>query len=759
MSRVAPVQSSFNGGELSQRLQARVDQSIREIAVAQMLGWVPLMEGGAEACPGLIHVAAAKGPCRLLPFEYNVTQGHVLEFSEGAVRVFTNDGQIESAPDVPLEVESPYNFEQIGALSIEQSYDVLYLFHRDAQTRQFARTGPDSFVMETVDFLNGPFEARNKDEGLVVSASGVSGPVTLTATQPIFEAGDVGGLFRLEADDFGSIPSWEPGITVTNGKLLTWAERVYRVAGGSGRTGTVAPIHSEGVEWDGIGSGKDVNDTDAGGVQLEYIHDRIGLLKITGFASETEVQADVTRRLPFTASTAAPVYRGGYYDESWTDPEAPAGSLGNYAYGTWRWRFGSFSDRRGWPSCGVIWNERLVMAKDSTIYGSVAGDLLDHNAYNELGEISTDQAFIYTLKDPNPIVALVDQEKLLALTANGVHALGGSNAASGIGPGNLRADRQNSAGAAAAMTALVDGRCIYLGKSRRRLFEGDNELQRGSEQATDLTRYARHIGNSRFVAIASQKEPQRLLWGVREDGTLAAAAYVPEEQVLGWCRRTLGGSAQARSIASISDPTGELEQLWVACEFKGGWHVLRMAQFRADGVIEDTPVMLDMAFEYEGDPATSFSASWLKGETVELVADNRWLGPVTCDAETGGFTIAVPASRVVAGYAYPAQLQTLKLEAGGDNGPALTKTQRIGRVALSVLQSQGLSLQGSGGIEQSLELLAGGSVADGAFPSFSGVFEIEQASDYSKDARLTIERKAPFAATVMAVQPVVETKR
>lgn len=753
MSQVTTAQVSFNGGEISRRLHARIDQGIRDIALGEMVGFAPLVEGPMEAMPGTYHVAQAPGPCRLIRFEFNTTQGHVLEFSDGLVRVYTNDDLLLDEADAPVEIASPYSFAEVKALNTHASYDVLYCCTGTQQPREFWRDGPDSFGFDLLELEDGPFDPRNKDEGLTVSADAVTGNVTLTASSGIFAETDVGSLFRMEAGDFGDITAWEPGVTVTQGQLLTWNERVYRVVGGGTamRTGSLQPLHTEGVEWDGIGKGQDINENDAAGVQLEYVHDRIGLLKITGFISATQVTATVQRRLPFSA-VGNYDYDGSYVPgEGWIDYNA--GGV-TYSYGTWRWSFGAFSDTRGWPVAACIWNERLVLAKGQTVYLSVAGDFKNFATRNELGEISNDMAIIATIADPNPIRQLVADEKLLILNASGVFSLGPSNAASGVGPGNVRLDRQNNSGSAAAMPAILDSRVIYIGRSGTRIHETEFDAARGVEDASDLTRYARHIARAGLVELAPQQEPFNFLWAVRNDGALICGAYLPQEQVLGWCRREMAAGVAARSICAITDPTGTYDQIWLAVEFGGGWHVLRMAAWREDGESDETGCMLDMALDYEGAPKADFALAHLPGRTVEVVADGRWQSDIEADG-AGAFTLAEPASRAVAGLPFPAYAEGLAFEAGGDNGPAMGKKGRIMRAWVRVAEARGLRFGSPALADASermdhIEQLMGDSVTDEGFGPDNGMRFVERAGAHTRTPKLRVERVAPVQATVMA---------
>lgn len=742
MSRVAVAQTSFNGGAISRRLSARIDQSLYGIAVNEMVGFAPLVEGPAEAAPGFIEVEQALGPCRLLRFEFNTTQGHVVEASDHKWRIYTNDALIEGAPSVPLELASPYSYAQMQDLVIWADYDVLYCYHRDVQTRRFVRTGPTSFEFELHKYEYGPFESRNKDKALTVVASAMTGNVTLTASAALFAATDVGGLFQMEAGDFGDIPAWEPDLSVSVGDLRVSLERVYRAAT-AGRTGTWQPSHTEGLEWDGAKVGTTSGGTAAGGVQWEFLHDRIGMVRITAFTSSTVVSGEVVRNLPFSAVAGNYSYSGGYYGGSTYSP--PSGAV-TYNHGTWRWRHGAFSDTRGWPQAGCIWAERHCVARDNRLFLSVAGDLADHSTYNEFGEISADMAMAMDCDDPNAITALVPDEKLLALNGSGTFALGPDNAAQAFGPKNYRLRRQNHAPAGKATAVQSDGRTLYIDKSGGRIFQVEYDPGRINQPAIDLTRYARHMGRKsrRFVEIAPQRTPHNHVWAVRADGTLAVANYLPEEEVLGWADRPLAEGMAARSLTTITDPTGQFDQVWIAAEYAGAWYVLRMAEWREDGDFDDNAVMVDMAATYDGDPASHFTHAALAGKVVDIVADGRFFLGVTLDG-SGGWDAPYPVSKVVIGLRYPAWITGLPLEAGGDNGPAIGKMGQIGRSWIKLLHARGLRL----GVEGRMEPLRQ-SEPGMAWEAESGIRLIEASGDHEREPAFRIERVAPAQATVLA---------
>lgn len=756
MSRVSPIQTNFNGGELSPYMWGRIDHEVYGISTAAMVGWIPRPQGGMEACPGFEFIGKALGPCRLIPFEPYVTQGHVIEASNARFRFYTNDVLLRDGAGDPVSVVTPYSYADVLGLNAVPSNDVVYLFHGNHQQRLLVRNGADSFTLEMLELENGPFADRNSDESKLVSFSGVTGNVVISCTHPIFAGGDVGGLFEVEASDLGRVPSWEPGITVALGDLLQWNGRVYQVvgAGVSLKTGTVQPFHSRGVEWDGIGKGKDINDKNAGGVQLAYLHDMFGRLKITSFISATQVNATVMRRLPLTVATAYSFnqYDYGGYTPGGFDPGDYAyeiGGGGTFTTGTWRWRFGAFSQRRGWPEGGAIFDQRLYLWRGDTVYASVAGSLHDFDRLNENGDATTDNAFSGTIDNPNPIQWMLAGSELFVGTSVGEHALRAASQAKGIGFDNVKLTAQSNAGSARVRPIEKDGRPIFLQRNGRKLLSMVEE--RVEKYATeDLTRYADHIGNSPFVEFCWQREPLQLIWAVREDGTLVCADAMPSEQVLGWCRRPLATGLAARSVCSITSPDGRRDQLWTVAERNGEWWVMTQAPFRQAGEADATGIMVDAALRYSGVAVTEVAAPHLAGQEVDVVADGAWLGRMTADAD-GWISLGRSAQDVVMGLPFPAYVDLLPIEAGGDNGPAQGKMKRNGRILVRVHQSLGLRLIVQGVAARELENQMGNSPMDSALDLVTADIINDMVGRWDRAGQVRLERIAPKQCTVLAI--------
>ncbi|HEU0069771.1 MAG TPA: hypothetical protein VFS04_00625, partial [Alphaproteobacteria bacterium] len=163
MSRVSPIQTNFTAGELSPRLEGRVDLAKYANGCRALENMLVHPHGGASRRSGTRFVAETKssGAVRLIPFEFSTVQAYMLEFGAGYIRFFMNEGRIESPPGTPYEIVSPYGADDLFELQYAQSADVMYLVHPDHAPRKLSRTGHASWALDVVAFKDGPYLEEN----------------------------------------------------------------------------------------------------------------------------------------------------------------------------------------------------------------------------------------------------------------------------------------------------------------------------------------------------------------------------------------------------------------------------------------------------------------------------------------------------------------------------------------------------------------------------------------------------------------------
>lgn len=225
MPRTSWIQNNFNGGEWSPLTYGRSDIARYKNGLETCLNYVPTAQGGLTRRPGTKYVANTKTnqAVRLVAFEFSITQAYVLEFGNGYVRFYTNEGQLLSG-GTPYEVATPYTTADLWDLAFTQSADVLYIAHPNYKPRKLQRAGALSWSLATISFLDGPYLLLNTST-TTMDWSATTGSVTVTMSSTTgvnngagFSSNDIGRLIRYKPN-----ASWGWGVItgVTNSTTAT----------------------------------------------------------------------------------------------------------------------------------------------------------------------------------------------------------------------------------------------------------------------------------------------------------------------------------------------------------------------------------------------------------------------------------------------------------------------------------------------------------------------------------------------------------
>jgi hypothetical protein len=724
------IQSSYNGGELSRRLQSRSDTAIYKIAASEILNMVPSVEGALVKRSGTRRRAAALASASWLSeFIFNATQAYVLEWSEGKIRFVTNNALLEDE-DGPVEVAVPYSAADASLVSIQQSKDVLYMAHAGHPHAELRRTAADAFEYAALSLTGGPFGDRNRDASLTVTASGVSGAITITATGPIFKAGHVGAPFRIEAEDFADIQQWQIGIDdITVGTLRRNEGRVYQAVT-SGRTGNSAPTHTVGIAWDGS-SGNDINGDGPYGVQWRYLHDRFGVVTITGFTSTTQVTGTVQRRLPNSVTSVA----------------------------TERWAHGLFSAAEGWPHLVILWRGRLWFFRDFMLAGSVSGSYRDFSAYDESGAVQPDQGIVRQLDIPDkPLWVRADRQSMIIGTTLGEYAIGPINASEPISTDNIQVVPQSAHGSAQVWPVRTATEVVFAQRGARKIRAARYDFGQDRYIAPNLTLWARHMTQGGTVQMTYQAEPEELLWVLRGDGTAAAHPYNVEQDVKGWSRALAIEGSAIKSLVSIPSPDGGRDDLWLLVERDGAKTIEQLHDWWDEdaGVPIAEGFFVDSGVTFTGAATDTFSVPHLAGEEVLILANGAQL-PIQTVGGDGTIVLPIAATPVTIGRPYTARYTSLRAEVPRNDGTSQGRHKRIVALVASLIDSFAVVAGSLGDILDRIVKRPTGTPMPGAPPMFTGWTDSASiGGGNDKDGRVTMEDRSPFpwilAATVAKIE-------
>lgn len=733
MVHVRHLMTAFFGGEIDPLMSGRVDTENYGYGLETCENFVPINEGPLVKRPGFEFIRDADATSTwLTAFRFSISQEYVIEWGNLKTRWYTNGVRIETSPGVAYELTTPYTAAQAPDLSTQQSYDRLYVDHAAHPPARISRTSAVTFSYEVSPIKNGPFLDANTDENITVTVSDADGSGTLSASSGIFTADMVGGLFRIEAKDFSDMKAWEPGMAgIVVNEMVRSDGKAYRALAGT-KTGTNQPIHTSGAEWDGQDKQDVLNTKGPYAVKWEYVHDRFGIVKITGFTSATQVTYNIVKRLPDSVTSVA----------------------------TWRWAHGAWSNAKGWPSLVIHWAGRQIHFKDFDIHGSVVGDFLNHATQTTGGQITADLAFRRTIATEDPPLWVAGDRKLLVGTASKELAIGAINNALAVSGDNVAADPQSFYGSERVFPAQIGTQTIFVERGGRRLRASGYDFGQDRYAAIDLTAAARHITKPEVIQLAWQRVPYALLYGVRADGQMIVHAQTRLD-IKGFARTVPGGdNAKILSAVSVVGEDAKTDELWVLItrNTPAGTRreIWRQTSWRDIGDAQEESFFVDAGVKATASAGqTHFSGlTHLANQDVAVLAN----GAVVLNqrvSSTGTLDIpadAVPdyAYTIVIGLPYTAKAATLRPELRPNGQTSQGMRQRVVKVMMRMLETLGLKVGDPDGPLEEVIDRPGNAPQGKAIPLFSGdsLGQIDAAFD--RDGKVVWQSSDPLPAVITA---------
>ena len=484
-TKTHPLFSNFSSGEISPKIDARIDLAQYFNGAQEIRNWICVPQGGVKTRGGFHFVNETKdsGIARLIPFCFSELQNYMLLFGEEYIWFFMDKGFITSGlfPDIlnpeiklsiqwpsssfpidefrvttndvfmsktswnapvysqyggtrligrtipsniPYKIETPYRVEDdLWSIRYAQDDENLFLVHPFYPPMVLQKgIGHTSFTLNEMEFIDGPYE----DEVLTptITPSDTTGDITLTASDNLFLPGHVGALWRLN-------------------HTAVWS----------------------------------------------YV-------KITGYTSSTLVNATVMSAVTVDAATTSH-------------------------------REGAWSDVNGWPRQICFHEGRMLFASNyerpQTVWGSKTANYTDFTP----GILDND-AYTFTPADLN-IIRWILPGRQLSIGALNVEA-------TAVGPSDgpiTAADpptikSATTHGSSNLIAPVRVGKAIlFLQRAARKIREFVYSYADDTYGAPDVTIASEHLFTSDIVDLVYQQEPDSILWAIRNDvlGTLLACTY------------------------------------------------------------------------------------------------------------------------------------------------------------------------------------------------------------------------------------------
>lgn len=765
---------NFNAGVLSPLGDARTQLDKYTAGCRVLQNFIPIPFGGASKRPGLLYCAETIDSTRATraeAFRFSPSQQFVMLFSHQTVS-FLKDRALILSGGSPYVVATPYQEADLFALQFKQINDVVFITHPDYEPKRLVRYGDTNWQLEAMPWDWPPMRDENIDETITITPSSSSGlGITLTASKPLFQRGQVGGYFQLafanpdasrtsevrtsSTSTVTLLGSWIDVVGTWNSYSFAYWQGLFEIHRSYDGGTTFEVIRSfRGVQGDRnfTTSGQESQPCklrlrfngsrfDYGGANNYDVHAIIEVIdpRLYGYVQITEVLTD--------GATTAKCNTVGAL------PAVTATSL---------WAEGAFSTYRGWPRTCALHEGRVWFGGNQSetlrLWASVSQDF-----YNFRRTTLSDGSIAATISHEEQISIQwlsAGSDVLIVGTESAEFAVSGNNAP--LAPNNLSVKIQSADGSAYMQPIRVNYVILFCDRSLLRIREFVFSLQVNGFISADVTRLANHILRPGLKQWTFQQSYDGIVWAVTTDGQLAGLTYEREENVVGWHNHVTDGFVE--SVCCLFGEQGQSDQIFAVVRRTIDGHSKRYVELLAPDVQEKQrtgnaaeAVFLDCSKVYSfGSPTTAVTGlSHLEGKTVDVLADGAKRSSKVVVA--GAITLDDTASKVVVGLSYEAVLKPMKGEVPRRDGTAQTRHFKLSKLAARLFMSMGGDMRADDGKPwQALNYRDTASPMGVALPLFTGEKLITLDSSSETSLEFAIRSNDPYPFTVVALAPRFE---
>lgn len=428
-----------------------------------------------------------------------------------------------------MRIPAPWVTTDLRKIRADQSGDVLFVACKGYQQRRIERRGARSWSIVLYQPPDGPFRAENVGP-ITLTASGLTGNITLTASAPLFRSGHGGALWRMTSEgqrveeDITAENTFSDPIEVTNvgeGRRFT----ITRTGTWSATVTLQRSIGEVGL-WEDVESYTDnASITYADELDNQVVFYRIGV-KTGDFTSGT-----VELALFFPLGSITGIVRTLTFSSSTSMSAEVVKDLGGTT-ATDIWSEGVWSPYRGWPTSVVLYEGRLWWLGKNAVVASIsdAFDSFDPSFEGAAGPINR----TIGSGPVDDIQWVLPLKRLLVGAEGGEIGIRSTTFDEPITPTNFNIKPVSSQGSSDVNAAHFDNRGVFVQRCGSRLYELAYSVETNDYDANDLTAMVPEVGEPGIVAIAVQRQPDTRIHCVRSDGVVAVAVIDRAENVLSW---------------------------------------------------------------------------------------------------------------------------------------------------------------------------------------------------------------------------------
>ena len=772
MARVAAQLTNFTGGELSPRLDGRNDLTKYSSGCKTLENFIIYPHGSAARRPGTTFVAEVKNhnkKARLIPFEFSTTQTYILEFGDQIIRIYKDQGQVQSGGSA-VEVVTPYLEAELFQIKFAQSADVMYITHPSHPVKKLSRTSHTSWTLTDCSFTKGPMQDANVTTTTLnpgQSAVGTGVSLVASATTGInsgsgFLSTDVGrfvflnsGYAKITAvadttnatieiltalSSANATEDWRLGAfsdTTGHPSCVTFFEQRLVFAGTTNQPQTIFFSRSGDYENMDANIGGTVADDDA--IIYTIASNQVNAIR---FMTATRTLIIGTAGGEFTVS-------GGGTDNAITPTNILIKKQSNH---------GSANVDAIAVGNATLFLQRAKrkireLAYNFDVDGYIAPDmtiLAEHITEGGVSQIAYQQEpnqIIYAVRGDGELIGLTYQREQ-QVTAWHRQVFGGKFNQATI----TVTDFAN----------ITNNTKIVLTKS-----DGSSTTFNSATSATSGKFHTTSSNNQTATNLKTLVDADSDFTATVASNVVTIKETTPE--ATGFLTITTGdetrlastneSKAVCESVAVIPTDDTEYEVYVIIKRTINGAtkrYIEVLNTFDFTETDNTTFNFLDSQLSYSGSSTTTLSGlSHLEGQTVSILADGA-THPNKI-VSSGEITLDRAVTKAKVGLSYSSILQTMRLDAGSQNGTSQGKTKRIYEITIRLFESVGVEVGESLTNMERIPFRTSADPMDQGIPPFTGDKAVEFRGNYDTDGFIFVRQTQPLPLTILSLYPELQT--
>lgn len=607
MARSSPSQQSFNAGELSPLLGARVDMAKYGNGCHAMSNFIPLPQGPARRRNGTRFVQECRTSADrswLVPFVFSPTQAFVLEFGNLYIRFYAPSGGavLESTKVITgITQANPAVVTSVahGYANGDQVYISGVLGMTQVNTGPFTVAGVAANTFQ-LSGINSTGYAAYTSGGTVARVYQITSPYSTASLT------NSDGTFALSIEQTGDV--------LFIGSKTVYPQKLTRIGTTNWTIGNAAITSGPFIDVDPDETRTVYASATTGVVTLTasaaiFTAEKVGTLflleqkkidaykvwevaKAIALNAERRSDSNVYQALnAATTGSVKPTHRegarfdgdagvqwqylhsgygiaritavggGGTTATATVITALPSDSVG-VANASTRWAFSAWDSVLGFPNLVTIHLERLVFMRGTKQWGSVPGDF-ENFAARDGAETTPDSAYSIDIasKGITDSLWMVSAGALIVGTSGTEVSITQLSTSETFGPGNIQSKKETARGSRQVPPAVVGTSVLFAMATGRRVQNIRYSFDVNGYDTLDMTVLAEHIATGQIIRFAYAQEPHSIVWACCANGDLIALTYLPEQDVMGWHPHSVSGIVE--SIVVVPDSTGSFDQLWL----------------------------------------------------------------------------------------------------------------------------------------------------------------------------------------------------